>query len=89
MNWMPTARHSEPYNYGAKQAILLNLHRGLLLASASRRLQDDISAQRATAEARHLLNAAKTLCEQNPDGAHDERIRKAIDSLTQALEQSG
>ena len=85
---MPTARRSEPYNYGAKQAILANLHRGLLLASASRRLQDDISAQRATTEARYLLNSAKTLSEQDPDGAHDERIRKGIESLTQALEQS-
>jgi hypothetical protein len=87
MSWMPTPRGLGPHRNGAKEAILANVHRGLLLASASRRLQDSISSQRANAEARQLLTAAKRLCEQTPDlDADDERVRVAIASLTRALE---
>jgi hypothetical protein len=68
----------------AKEAILASVHRGLLLASASRRLQDPISSQRASAEAEHLLSDAKKLCEQTADSG-DERVRYAIESLTSAL----
>jgi hypothetical protein len=70
-----------------REAILANVHRGLLLATASRRLQDAISAQRASAEARQLLTAVKKLCEERPDlDTGDERVRVAIASLTRALE---
>jgi hypothetical protein len=86
MSWMPTPRRPESHRNGTKEAILANVHRGLLLASASRRLQDSISSQRANAEARQLLTVAKRLCEQAPDlDADDERVRFAIQSLTQAL----
>ena len=79
--------HRPDSHAGAKDAILAHVHRGLLLASASRRLQDSISAQRASAEARHLLSTAKQLCEESPDtDGEDERVRVAIASLTRALE---
>jgi hypothetical protein len=87
MSWMRTPQRSESHALQAKEAILANVHRGLLLASASRRLQDTISSRRASAEARHLLTAAKKLCEETPDlDAEDERVRVAIASLTRALE---
>jgi len=61
MSWIrPSAAH-EPRASRASEAILANVHRGLLLASASRRLQDSISSQRASAEAHHLLTTAKKL----------------------------
>jgi hypothetical protein len=86
MSWMPS-HGPVSHASGAKEAILANVHRGLLLASASRRLQDPISSQRASAEARLLLTAAKELCEQTADvEAQDERVRVAIASLTRALE---
>jgi hypothetical protein len=89
MSWMPAPRRSESHADRTKEAILANVHRGLLLASASRRLQDSISSQRATAEARQLLTAAKRLCEQTPDlDTADERIRVAIASLTRALDDA-
>jgi hypothetical protein len=63
------------------------VHRGLLLATASRRLQDEISARRASTEARQLLTAVKRLCEETPYlDSEDERVRVAIASLTRALE---
>jgi hypothetical protein len=87
MSWMPTPRRSESHAERTKEAILANVHQGLLLASASRRLQDSISSQRATTEARLLLSAAKRLCDETPDlDAADERVRVAIASLTRALE---
>jgi hypothetical protein len=87
MSWMRTPLRSEPHASGAKEAILANVHRGLLLASASRRLQDSISSRRASDEARQLLTIAKKLCEETPDlDADDERVRVAIASLTRALE---
>jgi hypothetical protein len=85
-SWMPSHRPESPAT-GAKEAILANVHRGLLLASASRRLQDPISSQRASAEARLMLTAAKQLCEESADlQDRDERVRVAIASLTRALE---
>ncbi|HEY7643173.1 MAG TPA: hypothetical protein VH814_25820 [Steroidobacteraceae bacterium] len=87
MSWMPASHKSEAPTTGAKAAILENVHRGLLLASASRRLQDTISAHRASTEARQLLTAAKRLCEEEPElAANDERVRAAIASLTVALD---
>jgi hypothetical protein len=87
MSWMPTPCRSEPQANRTKEAILANVHRGLLLASASRRLQDSISSQRASAEARLLLTAAKQLCDKTPDvDPDDERVRMAIASLTRALD---
>jgi hypothetical protein len=86
MSWMRTQPRPESHASQTKEAILANVHRGLLLASASRRLQDAISSRRASVEARHLLDAAKKLCDETPDlDAEDERVRVAIASLTQAL----
>jgi hypothetical protein len=87
MSWIPTS-HRRPSQAGsAKEAILANVHRGLLLASASRRLQDSISAQRASVEARQLLKAAQRLRAETPDvDDEDERVSVAIASLTRALE---
>ena len=87
MSWMPTPRRSGAHVDRRKDAILANVHRGLLLASASRRLQDSISSQRASAEARLLLSAARQLCDEAPDpDRDDERVRMAIESLTRALD---
>jgi hypothetical protein len=87
MSWMRTAVRPGSHSSQAKEAILANVHRGLLLATASRRLQDSISSQRASAEARQLLTAAKRICEETPElDAEDGRVRVAIASLTQALE---
>ena len=86
MSWMRTPHGSESHASLAKEAILANVHRGLMLASASRRLQDTISSRRASAEARQLLDDVKKLCEETPDlEAEDERVRAAIASLTRAL----
>ena len=87
MSWMRTPSRPESRAEQAKEAILANVHRGLLLASASRRLQDAISSRRASAEARYLLSTAKRLCEETSHlDAEDERVRVAIASLTRALE---
>jgi hypothetical protein len=87
MSWMRTLPRRDPNEDRTKEAILANVQRGLLLASASRRLQDSISAGRACVEARQLLTAAKKLCEESPDLVpQDEHIRIAIASLTRALE---
>jgi hypothetical protein len=87
MSWMLTSRGRDPNEGREKEAILANVHRGLLLASASRRLQDSISSQRACDEARYLLTAAKRLCDRSPHlETQDERVRVAIASLTRALE---
>jgi len=84
---MRTLHRPEPHANPAKDAILANVHRGLLLASASRRLQDSISSRRASLEARHLLDDARRLCDEAPAlDAEDERIRAAIASLTRALD---
>jgi hypothetical protein len=89
MSWMQMPESRGPADERAKQAILANVQRGLVLASASRRLQDSISSRRASSEARQLLNAAKRLCEETPDlEPQDERIRMAIASLTRALESA-
>jgi hypothetical protein len=90
MSWMRaqtrTSQRQESHADKVKEAILASVHRGLLLASASRRLQDPISSQRASAEAQHLLGDAKKLCEETADlDAADERVRYAIESLTSAL----
>jgi hypothetical protein len=86
MGWMPSHRFDSQTGR-TQEAILANVHRGLVLASASRRLQDSISSRRASTEARQLLTAAKKLCEQASDvDVADERIRIAIASLTQALD---
>jgi hypothetical protein len=88
MSWLRTSPELAAHTRGAKEAILANVHRGLLLATASRRLQDAMSARRASAEARQLLSAARKLCEAMPDlDAEDVRVRAAIASLTQALEE--
>jgi hypothetical protein len=87
MSWMRTSPRPDSHANQAKEAILANVHRGLLLATASRRLQDSISARRASAEARHCLTAAKRLCEEAPQlDTEDERVRVAIASLARALE---
>lgn len=87
MSWMRPSPRPEPAANAAKEAILANVHRGLLLASASRRLQDSISSRRASDEARYLLTAARRLCDAAPDlSSEDDRIRVAIASLTRALE---
>jgi len=87
MSWMRTSPGPASHTARAKDTILENVHRGLLLATASRRLQDAISARRASAEARQLLNTVKRLCEETPYlDSEDERVRVAIASLTQALE---
>ena len=84
---MRTPRTPESHVDRAKEAILADVHRGLVLASASRRLQDSVSSQRASAEARQILTAAKRLCEATPDlNTEDDRVRIAIVSLTQALD---
>ena len=81
-----TSLNPESHADKAKQAILASVHRGLLLASASRRLQDPISSQRASAEAEHLLTDAKKLCAECASlDSEDERVRYAIESLTTAL----
>jgi len=87
MSWMRTS-HGPGSRAGlAKEAILANVHRGLVLASASRRLQDSISSRRASVEARQLLDVAKKLCKESPDlEADDERVRAAIASLTRAVD---
>jgi hypothetical protein len=90
MSWMRaqarTSQRQESHADKAKEEILASVHRGLLLASASRRLQDPISSQRASTEAQHLLSDAKKLCEETADlDAGDERVRYAIESLTSAL----
>ena len=92
MSWMRTqmrtSRGQESHADKAKEAILASVHRGLLLASASRRLQDPISSQRASAEAQHLLSDARKLCEETADlDSADERVRYAIESLASALSQ--
>jgi hypothetical protein len=92
MSWMRTqmrtSRGQESHADKAKEAILASVHRGLLLASASRRLQDPISSQRASAEARHLLSDARKICEETADlDSADERVRYAIESLASALSQ--
>ena len=85
---MRTSRGQESHADKAKEAILASVHRGLLLASASRRLQDPISSQRASAEAQHLLSDARKLCEETADlDSADERVRYAIESLASALSQ--
>jgi hypothetical protein len=94
MSWMRaqtrTSRRHDSHADKAKETILANVHRGLLLASASRRLQDPISSQRASAEAQHLLSDAKKLCEETADlDSADERVRYAIESLTSALRTQG
>ncbi|HKS54688.1 MAG TPA: hypothetical protein VJS12_05360 [Steroidobacteraceae bacterium] len=87
MSWIPTSQRSGSRASQAKEAVLANVHQGLLLATASRRLQDPISSRRASIEARHLLSVAKQLCEEMPDAdGSDERVRVAIASLTRALE---
>jgi hypothetical protein len=90
MSWMRTTH--EPASSSTSrvtEGMLADLHRGLLLASASHRLQDSISSQRATAEARALLTRVKTMCEQTPyTGTEQERIRRGIELLTQALNQN-
>ena len=84
---MRTTSRPEPHESRAKDAILANVQRALLLASASQPLQDSISSRRARAEACRLLTTARSLCEQTPDlDTQDERVRFAIASLTQALE---
>ena len=84
---MRTVLRPKSHSTQAKEAILANVHRGLLLATASRRLQDSISSRRASAEAHHLLTAAKRLCQETPDlDEEDGRVRVAIASLTHALE---
>ena len=86
MSWLPSRSFDARANR-AQERILANVHRGMVLASASRRLQDSISSQRASAEARQLLTEAKKLCDETPDvDAHDDRIRIAIASLMRALE---
>jgi hypothetical protein len=87
MSWIPTS-HRPPSQAGpAKEAILANVHRGLLLATASHRLQDSISAQRASVAARRLLNAAQRLRAETPElDDEDERVSAAIASLARALE---
>jgi hypothetical protein len=92
MSWMRTqmrtSRGQESHADKAKEAILASVHRGLLLASASRRLQDPISSQRASTEAQHLLSDARKLCEETADlDSTDERVRYAIESLASALSQ--
>jgi hypothetical protein len=92
MSWMRTqmrtSRGQESHADKAKEAILASVHRGLLLASASRRLQDPISSQRASAEAQHLLSDARKLCGETADlDSADERVRYAIESLAGALSQ--
>ena len=85
---MRTSRGQESHADKAKEAILASVHRGLLLASASRRLQDPISSQRASAEAQHLLSDARKLCDETADlDSADERVRYAIESLASALSQ--
>jgi len=87
MSWMRTSPGPASHTTRAKDTILENVHRGLLLATAARRLQDAISARRASAEARQLLTTVKKLCEETPyPDSEDERVRVAIASLTQALE---
>jgi hypothetical protein len=87
MSWMRTSPGPASHTTRAKDTILENVHRGLLLATAARRLQDAISARRASAEARQLLTTVKKLCEETPyPDCEDERVRVAIVSLTQALE---
>jgi hypothetical protein len=87
MSWMRTSPGPASHTTRAKDTILENVHRGLLLATAARRLQDAISARRASAEARQLLTSVKKLCEETPyPDSEDERVRVAIASLTQALE---
>jgi hypothetical protein len=90
MSWMRAqtriSQRQESHADKAKEAILASVHRGLLLASASRRLQDPISSQRASAAAQHLLSDAKKLREETADlDSEDERVRYAIESLTSAL----
>ncbi|HET9445432.1 MAG TPA: hypothetical protein VFO35_04190 [Steroidobacteraceae bacterium] len=90
MSWMRnqtrTSLSRESQSDRAKEAILASVHRGLLLASASRRLQDPISSQRASTEAENLLTDAKRLCEETASlDSADERVRYAIESLTTAL----
>ena len=85
---MRTSRGQESHADKAKEAILASVHRGLLLASASRRLQDPISSQRASAEAQHLLSDARKLCDETADlDSADERVHYAIESLASALSQ--
>jgi hypothetical protein len=87
MGWMPSRRYTSLGSKATQDAILSSLHRGLLLASASRRLQDSISAQRARAEAHLLLNTVTQMCAEGSDvDATDERIRKGLAALKQALE---
>jgi hypothetical protein len=87
MSWMRTSPAPASHTTRAKDTILENVHRGLLLATASRRLQDTISARRASAEARQLLITVKKLCEETPYlDSEDERIRVAIASLARALD---
>jgi hypothetical protein len=90
MSWMRTSGRAA-HSHGGKtqEAILASVHRGLVLASASRRLQDPISSQRASAEAHHLLHDAKKLREETADpDFEDERVRFAIESLTRALQSA-
>jgi hypothetical protein len=87
MSWLPASHRPESHAGPAQEAILANVHRGLLLAIASRRLQDSISSQRASEEARHLLSTAQRLCEETPDlDTPDDRVRAAIAALARALE---
>ena len=90
MSWMRaqirTSQRQENHADKTKEAILASVQRGLVLANASRRLQDSISSQRASAEAEHLLSDARKLCEESADlDSADERVRYAIESLTNAL----
>jgi len=87
MSWMRTSHGLGSHADRAKETIIAHVQRGLLLATASRRLQDTISSRRASAEARHLLTAAKKLCEESSGlDTQDERVRVAIESLSRALE---
>lgn len=84
---MRTTHGTQSPDGGSNEAILAHVHRGLLLASASRRIQDPISSQRASSEARHLLTDARRLSDEAAQcGSQDERVRVAIESLSRALE---
>jgi hypothetical protein len=82
-----SGRRAHRHGGKTQEAILASVHRGLVLASASRRLQDPISSQRASAEAHYILNDVQKLREETADpDFEDERVRFAIESLTRALQ---
>lgn len=83
-----SSHRQEPHVGRAKEVILASVHRGLMLESASRRLQDPISSQRASAEAQNLLSDARKLCDETVGADfQDDRVRFAIESLARALER--